>query len=61
MVMPKSTHYKKVKTCHQIPSNNENDDEQQSTSENTINVNNYINFDNTSHQIDFEQDDVLED
>ena len=33
MVMPKSTHYKKIKTCHQIPSNNENDDEQQSTSE----------------------------
>ena len=27
MVMPKSTHYKKIKTCHQIPSNNENDDE----------------------------------
>jgi outer membrane protein OmpA-like peptidoglycan-associated protein len=61
MVMPKSTHYKKIKTCHQIPSNNENDDEQQSTSEITINVNNDINFDNTSHQIDFEQDDVLED
>ena len=45
MVMPKSTHYKKIKTCHQIPSNNENDDEQQSTSEITINVNNDINFD----------------
>jgi len=61
MAMPKSTHYKKIKTFHQIPSNNENDDEQQSSSENTNNINNEINFDNTSHQIHFEQDNILED
>lgn len=59
--MPKSTHYKKIKTFHQKPSNNENDDEQQSTSENTNNINNDINFDNTSHQMHFERDNKLED
>ncbi len=36
-------------------------DEQQSTSENTNNINNGINFDNTSHQMHFEQDNILED
>jgi hypothetical protein len=59
--MPKSTHYKKIKTFYQKPPNNENDDEQQSTSGNTNNINNGINFDNTSHQMHFEQDDILED
>ena len=44
--MPKSTHYKKIKTFYQKPPNNENDDEQQSTSGNTNNINNDINFDN---------------
>jgi len=51
--MPKSTHYKKIKTFHQKPSNNENDDEQQPTSENTNNINNGINFDNAAFLASF--------